>query len=144
MALVEIDVEGIKKNLYVDTHLWNRIQSKILPKIQRKDNDWVWIVDGCLKGTTSIQTSKGDITLKDLFKTKELFVKSYDFTRDKTCFKEAIIILSGKKQLYEVITKDNRKIYSTLDHTFFVKRHNEVIELPLKEIKVGDELICEK
>lgn len=44
--ILTIDIEGEKGNLYVDNELHNRIETKIKPKLKKKDYDWVWIVDG--------------------------------------------------------------------------------------------------
>lgn len=44
--ILTIEVEGEKKNLYVDNELYNRLGTKIKPKLKKKDFDWVWVVDG--------------------------------------------------------------------------------------------------
>ena len=46
MVLVDIDVDGEQKKLYIDGKLDRAIDTKVIPTINKKDNDWVWIVDG--------------------------------------------------------------------------------------------------
>lgn len=46
MTVFEIDVNGEKRNVYMDGRLYRSIENKIKPKVQKKDYDWVWVVDG--------------------------------------------------------------------------------------------------
>lgn len=46
MTLVPIEIDGEQDNLYVDNKLYHAIETIIRPKVQRKDQDLVWIIDG--------------------------------------------------------------------------------------------------
>jgi len=117
-----------------------------IKKTLSTDKDFPIIIDGltgCLSGDTKIKTLNGDELLKSL-NNKIIEVESYNFENDKIEFNKAKVFSSGIKQLYEITLEDGRKIKATLNHTFFVKRNNKIKELKLKDIKEGDELICQK
>jgi hypothetical protein len=57
MVVINIEVGKEKKRLYMDGELYNRINNQIKPKVERKDNDWVWIVDG-MEGAGKISRIK--------------------------------------------------------------------------------------
>jgi intein/homing endonuclease len=107
--------------------------------------DFVCMVDGnrgCLIGDTLIKTPLGN---KKISKIDDISIlNAYDFKREKEIETTAKKIDSGIKDVYEIITEDGRIIKATLNHIFFVKRNNKVVELPLKDIKEGEELICIK
>ncbi len=46
MVVIDIKVDGKEKKLYMDGKLHRSIENKIIPKIHKKDFDWVWVVDG--------------------------------------------------------------------------------------------------
>ena len=46
MTVLEIEVNGEKRTLYMDGRLYKNIQQKVIPKVRKRDEDWVWIVDG--------------------------------------------------------------------------------------------------
>lgn len=117
-----------------------------IKKTLSTDKDFPIIIDGltgCLSGDTKIRTINGDEILKNL-NNQIIKVESYNFKKDKIEFNKAKVFSSGIKELYEIILDDGRKIKATLEHTFFVKRDNKIIELKLKDIKEGDELICQE
>jgi intein/homing endonuclease len=97
---------------------------------------------GCLTEDTLIQTSNGPMKLSDL-KLKETSLKSFDFENNKEVIGKGAVIPSGNKEVFEIETEDGRKVQATAEHRFFVKRKGKVIELHLKEIKEGDELVCQ-
>ena len=144
MVVLDIEVDGEKKKLYMDNKLHNQIEEKVKPKIHKKDWDWVWIVDGpegCLTGDTCIETTNGNIRI-DLIKSEIINVKSFDFHTNSTSIGKAKIIPTNIKKVFEIKLNNNKKVQATKDHTFFVKRNNKILELELKDIMVGDELLC--
>jgi intein/homing endonuclease len=109
------------------------------------DKDFPIIIDGltgCLSGDTKIKTINGNKFLKDL-SNKIIEVKSYNFNKNIIEFNKAKVFSSGTKEIYKIIFDDGRMIKATLEHTFFVKRNGKIKELKLKDIKKGDELLCD-
>lgn len=129
----------------MDIRLKNNLDKKVIPSLNKKDKDYVLIVDGgegCLFEDTLIKTSKGDIKIKDLNNNKPFFVESLDIDKGKQVTNKAICVKSGVKELFEIETEDGRKIKATANHTFFVLRNKKVYEVELANLKEGDELIC--
>jgi len=46
MAHYNCKVCGEEKEIYIDGTLKKQIDEKVIPRVNTKDNDWVWIVDG--------------------------------------------------------------------------------------------------
>lgn len=118
MAVFEIDVEGVKKNLYMDNALRMRILTKIIPKIKKKDHDWVWIVDGpegSGKSVFSMQLAK---TVDPTFNLSRVCMTPNEFTKavvrakhgEAIVFDEGFTGLSSRASLSEV----NRLIVSLM------------------------------
>jgi len=71
-------------------------------------------------------------------------------TGNQIASESTIIQEQEEKEIYEVMLEDGRVIQCSKDHLLFVKRNkspksnlnNEMVEIPLKWIKEGDELIC--
>src|SRR3990167_1240677 len=118
MSLVEIEVDGIKRNLYVDTRLWDRIQRKIIPKINQKDNDWVWVVDGAEGAGKSVFAQQIAKLVDPTFDTSRMCMTPQEFTTailkakkgQAVIFDEAFTGLSSRQSLAEV----NRLIVSLM------------------------------
>jgi len=68
---------------------------------------------------------------------------SWDFDNNKPIFsKSQIIVESENKELFEVKLANNKIINCSKYHKLFVKKDNKIVELRLKDIKEGDELVC--
>lgn len=118
MVLVPIDVDGEKKELYVDHELYKRIQTKIKPKLEKKDFDWIWVVDGG-EGTGKSQFSMGLCKLVDpTFNLDRVCMTPNEFTkaivnakpRQAVLFDEGFTGLSSRQSLSEI----NRLIVSLI------------------------------
>lgn len=46
MTFIDIKIGNKQKRIYMDNLLYKRIQQKIIPRIQKKDSDWVIVIDG--------------------------------------------------------------------------------------------------
>lgn len=78
---------------------------------------------------------------------------SWDFNNKKmVASKSEVIIEKEKKKFYNVELIDGKKICCTLDHKLFIRRLIndtqdkkvwKIIELKLRDIKEGDELVCQ-
>jgi hypothetical protein len=109
--------------------------------------DVVGIVSGhCLDLNSSIQLfNEGKIInkqLKDIKDGEKLKTISWDFNNNKQVVSDSIFCRTREKELYEVELEDGRKIRCSKDHKLFIKRGNEIIEILLKDLKEGDELVC--
>lgn len=110
----------------------------------KNDNDyWVNVEGrkGCLSSDTEIFTQDGIKKISEL-KNKINKLKCYDFKNNEIIYSESLLIDSGEKEVYEIEFVNGDKIKATLDHTFFVLRNNKLLELKLKNIKEGNELLC--
>ena len=68
---------------------------------------------------------------------------SFDFKTNKLVSSKSEIIKEKEiKEFFKVETEDGRIINCTMDHKLFVKRGRRIIELPLKDIKEGDQIAC--
>jgi len=139
------DVNG--KAWWIDNFLKQNIDfvsKKVKTALAHRRADLFVIIDGpvgCLTGDTIIPTATGSQKLSDL-SLKEVYLKSYDFQTDKEVRGKGAVIPSGRKEVFEIETEDGRKVKATADHKFFVKRGERIVELPLKDLEEGDELIC--
>ena len=91
---------------------------------------------------TEILTLEGTKKLKDLNEFED--IKSLDFNNDEIVDSTCQVFNTGIKDLFELELIDGTKVKATEDHKFFIKRNNKILELRLKDIKEGDDLICVK
>ena len=78
MVVFEIDVKGIKRNLYMDNELHYRILNKVKPKVEKKDKDLILKVKQVrTSGQRRVNIPKEEETLKkgDLVKVKKAEIK---------------------------------------------------------------------
>ena len=142
--MVMVNVAGNEYSM--DEGLRNKWDSLKDGKLADFDEDRFYIVDGsegCLSKDTLIKTSSGDLTIEELNNGKSFEVESLNISTKKNEKGKAICLKSGIKEVYEIETTDGRKIKATHNHTFFVLRDGEVIELMLSQLKEGDNLICQ-
>jgi len=110
MVVVDIEVDGEKKTLYIDGKLHRSIESKIKPKIHKKDFDWVWIVDGSEgvgKSVFAFQLAKvldPSFNLSRVCMTPNEFTKAIIKAKKGQCvtFDEAFTGLSSRASLTEI------------------------------------------
>ena len=130
------------KTFWVDGYLKANLD---MLKVQiKKDWDFCIIIDGierCLAEDTLIKTNKGDKYIKELMN-KTFTVSTYNIKKNKEEEGKATVIDTGKQTIYEIETEDGRKVQATKNHTFFIKRNEKIIEIKLKDLKEGEELIC--
>jgi len=137
-----IDEHGAK--FWINDYLKQNFEDFIIPKVRRKiaykRTDLFFCIDGpcgCLSGDTILNSQKlSELSLKTVY------LKSFDFETNKEIIGKGAVIPSGKKEVFEIETEDGRKIKATAEHVFFVKRDGKIIELKLKDINEGDELVC--
>lgn len=118
MTILIIDVDGKPTNLYVDERLYNAIEKKIKKRIQRKDQDLVWIIDGkerSGKSTFAMQLAKildPDFNLNQVCMTPEEFTKAVTKAKKGDCivYDEAFTGLSSRGSLTEI----NRMLVSLM------------------------------
>jgi len=117
-------------------------------KRRLKDNKDAWCgvsgTTGCLSHSTRLRGNRGSLFQLYNFQEKHhnlISTWSYDFKKNLIVPSLSKIIKSGKKKVYKVVFKDGDYVKATKNHKFFVKRGNQVIELPLSDIKEGDLLV---
>jgi hypothetical protein len=144
----------IKYGFYMDEYLAINLMG--IPSYLKKAWDVVGVISGhglvrvgkTLLGSSKIKLYENGklINSKPLrdYKDKEVLnTCSFDFNERKIVpSKSEVIIEKDLKDFYEIELVDGKKITCTLDHRLFVKRNNKVMELALRDIKEGDELIC--
>ena len=121
MVVIESGKDRFGKpcSFYMDGTLVREL-TPIKKLVTKKNHYYCTIVagpPGCLTGDTLIQTDNGNKSLKEL-SNKTIFVKSYDFKKDNIIDGEAYVFPTGKKEVYEIETKDGRKIQATKDGRF--------------------------
>jgi len=68
---------------------------------------------------------------------------SFDFEKgEMMASKSEVVKEKETKEFFKVELEDGRIINCTMNHKLFVKREKRIIELQLKDIKEGDELVC--
>lgn len=110
MVVLNIDVMGDKRSLYMDSRLYNDIQTKILPKIKKKDFDWVWVVDGPERSGKSVFAMQLAKILDPSFELSRVCMTPTDFTKailkakkgQCVIFDEAHTGLSSRASLTEI------------------------------------------
>lgn len=110
MVILDIEVDGEKKSLYMDKKLKEQIENKVKPKVEKKDMDWVWIVDGAEgsgKSVFAMQLGKildTDFNLSKVCMTPDEFTKVILKAKKGDCilFDEAYTGLSSRASLTEI------------------------------------------
>lgn len=104
----------------------------------------------CKQVIPNLLTSDGYIPAKELFESgKDLSVLVDDRTTDAktygfTAYNAIPMHLTAKQaDVYEVKTKAGFSIKSTEWHKYYVQRGDEIVKLPLAEIKVHDKLLIQ-
>jgi hypothetical protein len=143
----------IKYGFYMDEYLAINLMG--IPSYLKKAWDVVGVISGhglvrvgkCVhSGVTKIKLyDNGKIVDSKLLKEYKdgeiLQTVSLDLKTGKVIPSKSEVIVQGEKDFYEIELEDGKKITCTLDHHLFVKRNNKVMELALRNIKEGDELI---
>lgn len=109
-----------------------------------KDGNFSMIASGrsgCLIEDTLIQTSHGNIPIKDC--PSMFMVWSYNFKTGDKELKPVNKIKSGRKRLYKLIFDDKRSVIASEDHRFFVFDGDMVKEKRLGALNRGDILFAE-
>jgi len=135
----------IKTGFYMDGYLMKNIEG--IPDFLRKEWDVVAITSGhgkvgCLTGDTLIKTNEGDKHIKEL-SNQTILVESINLQDGKNIQGKAKVFSTGIKEVFEIETIDGRKVKATKDHTFFINKNNKIVEIELRDLKEGDDLICE-
>ena len=110
MTVLNIDVEGGAKTLYMDNELYKRIITVIKPKVEKKDNDWFWIVDGgegTGKSVFAFQLARvldSNFNLDKIAMTPNEFTKAVLKAKKGECivFDEGFTGLSSRASLTEI------------------------------------------
>ena len=110
MVVLKIKVEKKEKNLYVDNRLYNDIETKLKPKIKRKDFDWVWIVDGSEGSGKSVLAQQLAKIVDPTFDIDRMCMTPNEFTKailgakkgQCVVFDEAFTGLSSRASLTEM------------------------------------------
>ena len=110
MTVLDIEVDGEKKKLYMDNKLHNQIEEKVKPKIHKKDWDWVWVIDGSEGSGKSVLAQQIAKILDPTFCLNRMCMTPNDFTKQVVnakkgeciIFDEAFTGFSSRASLTEV------------------------------------------
>jgi intein/homing endonuclease len=145
----------IRRGMYMDKWLAQNLER--IPDHLKKGWDVVCIVSG----TGMVRTGKSCSyhTSASLFENGKKIISrplgsykngtilntiSLDFKTGKIVpSKSEVIIEKEPKKFYNVKLKDGRNIECSMEHKLFVKTKKGVIEKKLKDINVGDKIICD-
>lgn len=160
MKLIPIEVGNDKRILPMDEGLYTQLTTKVIPKVQKKDYDYTFCVDGeegCLSGDTEIQISRCKLsrkyTLKRLYnaynnnvlelkhyKQWDLnipsFVRSYN-GKDIRLHKIHNVKYSGYKRLYKLTLENGYTIKATQDHKIMTSNGF----IPLCKLSIENDLV---
>lgn len=131
---------------YIDGFLASLLNS-IVYNI-KKDWDFVILITGdrgvrvgkCLEENIKLLNGK---RLNE-YKGEMIETKSYDFKKGKIVDSKSKINCTGIQDVYEVELTNGKKALATENHKFFIIKNHKIIERELKNIKIGDRLICVK
>lgn len=143
MAVFEIYVEGVKRSLYMDNELRSRILNKIRPKIELKDHDWVWVVDGAEGSGKSVFAMQLAKVLDPTFDLSRVCMSPDEFTKaiirakhgQAVVFDEGFTGLSSRASLSEV----NRLIVSLMME---MRQKNLVVIIVMPTIFLLDKYVA--
>jgi len=110
MTVKEYEVNGVMKSLYVDDKLSYECKAKIVDRINTKDFDWVWVVDGPEGSGKSVLAQQLAKTVDPTFDLDRMCMTPTEFTRavlkarkgQCVVFDEAFTGLSSRSSLTEV------------------------------------------
>lgn len=106
----------------------------------------------CVTGDTKLLTESGYKTTKELFESQEdlrvvIDNRTKQMSKDDkgTTLVDATKMYLTKKQadVFKITTKEGFEIKSTEWHKYYVKRNNNVIKLPLADLRLGDKLLVQ-
>lgn len=104
-----------------------------------------WAICGkCLSEDTKINLAYGTRTLKQIFKAyqgNQFSLFSFNMKTKRSEHDTSRIISSGEKELFLITTKSGSQVKASSEHKFFVVTKKRILEKPLSEIKVCDELL---
>lgn len=127
------------------------IECMLAEKFNPKKTDFPYYsqpkLDGCLTGDTIVYTENGEISLSDLFNSKDSMILSYnvedmkvEYKRILGKFKNAIDVNENKDKKWLMIkTNTGKAIKLTADHRVFLPELN--IWREAKDIKKGDKFL---
>lgn len=103
------------------------------------------LLDECLEENEVIATGTIDnptyTKLKDFELGKQYDVLSYNLDTNQLENDTAEIISEKQDEVFEVELEDGRTIKANVDHPFFVDRNGEIVEVKLKDLQEGDEIV---
>ena len=110
MVKTEIDVNGTKKELYMDGGLHHQLTTKVVPSVQKKDFDWFMVVDGeegagkSVFGMQIAKTLDPNFNIDQVAFTPAEFISLVVNAKKHQCivFDEAFTGLSSRSALSEV------------------------------------------
>ena len=105
----------------------------------------------CVTGDTRLATQFGLVRAKELEKMQKEIIATYDYRTDGdkkaygVGFAPCLKMYKTKEnaEVYEVKTKDGYSIKATSWHEFYVIRDEQVVKLPLREVKLTDKLLIQ-
>jgi len=129
------------------SHIWNLIAQAawrsaepgvvFLERYNKLYNNYYWnkviCVNPCVTGDTLVNTTNGLISIKNLYK-KGL---PFRVVIDGKDYLSTAVKLTGKKQVYRLITKEGYQMRLTLDHKVFTPEGKKTVG----ELKKGDKII---
>jgi phage head maturation protease len=97
----------------------------------------------CLEENTLIKTKEGNKKIKDLDENNDLIL-SYNENKKESTWSKFHKFGEDKKELYEIELENGKKIECSEDHRLFkMGFQNKFEEKKIKELKIGDKLVCE-
>lgn len=99
----------------------------------------VFLLSDCLDKDTKIIANNKNIKIKNL--PDKFNVKSYNFKKNKIENDIAVKTYLGKKECFEIILENGKKVIATKEHRFFNEKGKEVYVCNLKK---GDKLLTHK
>lgn len=104
-------------------------------------NEFVLIIAKCVSDETLIKGKNKELRIGSMEENKEYEILSWNFNKNKLELDRATRINSGKKEVFEMETESGKKIKTSIDHIFFNKIGDKIIEKALGDLKVGDYII---
>ena len=118
MVVLDFELDGEQKGLYMDNRLYSNIKTKIKPRVKKKDFDWMWIVDGPEGSGKSVLAMQLARVVDPAFNLDRMCMTPHEFTKaviratkgQCVVFDEAFTGLSSRASLTEI----NRVIVSLM------------------------------
>ncbi len=96
----------------------------------------------CLEENTLIKTKSGDKKIKELNENKDLIL-SYDIDKKKSVWSTFHKFGEKEKDVFEIELENGKKIICSDEHKLFkMGFQNKLEEKKLKDLKLGDRLVC--